>query len=243
MSKRYTLDRISKMFNVPKSTLRYWESEGLIPSKRNDDNNYREYTYEDIIIICDILFYRSLNVPIKKLKHLYDVSLYENITYLKQSNQNLENEIERIRGIQENIKRRIHHYDTFMESLNGHFPYQEPYFDQIVHMKLTEGKNLENYLSDQSVLALCLKPNENPLTIFGAIPHTHVEKDILWEKNQHFSYKPCLIEVKEEVVHWDLLNPYINELKNNNYHIHNIIMSYLLADHSTDYYLGWIEYE
>lgn len=244
MSKLYSLDEIAKSFNIPKSTLRYWESEGLISSKRNKDNDYREYTYEDIVIICDILFYRSLHVPIKKLKNLYSISLHDNISYLRNLHTHLTQEIDTLHQTQKNIEKRIHSYDLFVDALNGSFHNIEPPFDYIFHIHPTKGKNLTSYLNDQSVLALTLQPFENPLAIFGTTDtkdKTANKQDILWKKDSQQLYKPCLVQVQNECVDWNSLTPLIQELEVH-HTIHHIILSYLVTDQATDYYLAWIEY-
>ncbi len=242
MKKTYSLDKISKLFNIPKSTLRYWESENLIKSQRNKNNDYREYTHEDLITICDIMFYRSLNVPIKKLKSLYNTPLYENVKYLKSTYDTLQEEINKLEEIQIKLAERIHKFDTLMLALNGKYPFKEPFFNQIIHIDPGSGKNLDAYLINQNALALCVKPNENPLTIYGVIPSYKAKQDILWEKKDNYKYKPCLVEVNEEILNWELIQPHLKELKNKNYTIHSLVLSFLIPDKSSDYYLGWIEY-
>lgn len=240
--KKYSLDQISKLLNIPKSTLRYWEAEGLIKSQRNEENDYREYTHEDLVIICDIVFYRSLNIPIKRLKNIYNISLYDNFQYLKYSHEKLQSEIDRLSDIKINLEHRIHHYETLVQALNGKFPFEKPFFDQIIHIDPGTGKNLANYLTDQSVLAVHCNLYENPLTIYGVISQEKTDKDVIWQINKKYKYKPCLVEIKSENVNWELLEPQIEELKCQNKIIHSLIMSFLIPDKELDYYLGWIEY-
>lgn len=240
---KYSLDQISKLLNIPKSTLRYWEEQGLIHSQRNENNAYREYTLEDLIIICDIIFYRSLNIPVKKLKHIYDVPLYDNYQYLQYSNQQLQSEIDRLTTIQTNLRQRMQHYETLMQALNGHFMFEEPFFDYIVLIDPSSGKNFSNYLTDQSILALHCKPYENPMTTYGIISQEMTSNDIIWQKNNKYSYQPCLVEITERVVNWELLKPQIKKLESQNKKIISIVMSFLIPDRTSDYYLAWIEYE
>ena len=97
MSEKYTIKEVSELFHVPKSTLRYWESEGIIGSNRNDHNEYREYTTEDLIIIADILFYRNLNIPVKDLKNIYQKSIHENMNILYASYDRIEKQIQELK--------------------------------------------------------------------------------------------------------------------------------------------------
>ena len=43
-NKTMNISTVSETFGIPASTLRYWESMGLITLGRRD-NNYREYSY------------------------------------------------------------------------------------------------------------------------------------------------------------------------------------------------------
>ena len=40
---------ISKLFDIPKQTLRYYEQKGILKSNKNSEDRYRLYSIEDII--------------------------------------------------------------------------------------------------------------------------------------------------------------------------------------------------
>lgn len=46
--KWYTIGEVEKEINVPATTLRHWEKEGLIQPKRDQENGYRIFNREDI---------------------------------------------------------------------------------------------------------------------------------------------------------------------------------------------------
>ena len=63
----YSLETIASLLKIPKST--------LLLGKRTvdsfcsgDTNDYRQYTTEQLIAICEIKFYRDLNFSIKEIK-------------------------------------------------------------------------------------------------------------------------------------------------------------------------------
>ncbi|NTQ99747.1 MerR family DNA-binding transcriptional regulator, partial [Enterococcus faecium] len=41
MKKMYTIGQVSELFDLPKSTIRYWDKQGLIRSSRQEENDYR----------------------------------------------------------------------------------------------------------------------------------------------------------------------------------------------------------
>lgn len=45
MPKLYTIQQISKLFGVPKSTLRYWQQAGILPIHKGE-NGYRQFSPE-----------------------------------------------------------------------------------------------------------------------------------------------------------------------------------------------------
>ena len=60
-NKTVNISTVSETFGIPASTLRYWESMGLITLGRRD-NNYREYSYSSLLlatsVICAISAFR-----------------------------------------------------------------------------------------------------------------------------------------------------------------------------------------
>lgn len=60
---------------MTRKTIRYYESEGLIRPIRNQNNDYREYTEEDLNKLKLIKFLRELNVPIIEVKKLFNKEL------------------------------------------------------------------------------------------------------------------------------------------------------------------------
>lgn len=67
-SRLYDIKDAARYLGIASSTLRYWESEGLVQSRRNDANGYRQYSLHDLIEASEIAFYRKLGVPVKELE-------------------------------------------------------------------------------------------------------------------------------------------------------------------------------
>ncbi|MCU7378591.1 MerR family transcriptional regulator [Clostridiales Family XIII bacterium ASD5510] len=56
-----SIEQVSRIFNIPKSTLRYWEDKGLLHPIRNKENGYREYSRYAITEIEDLLTYKTMH--------------------------------------------------------------------------------------------------------------------------------------------------------------------------------------
>lgn len=77
MKQENYLSEIAKIFGIRASALRYWESEGLLKFERNRENNYREPTMQNMLAVYDILFLRSLSIPVDKIRTCFASSLKE----------------------------------------------------------------------------------------------------------------------------------------------------------------------
>ncbi len=64
----YDIKDAARYLEVAPSTLRYWESQGLVRARRNRGNDYRQYSLHDLIEASEIAFYRKLGVPVRELE-------------------------------------------------------------------------------------------------------------------------------------------------------------------------------
>lgn len=63
-----TVGEISKALGISVETIRYYVDQGLINPRKNEQNNYWEYSSEDLIRLTDIMFYRSMGLNMKEIK-------------------------------------------------------------------------------------------------------------------------------------------------------------------------------
>lgn len=73
----YDIKDAARYLSIAPSTLRYWESQGLVHASRNETNDYRQYALHDLIEASEIAFYRKLGVPVKELKSYQAFSTQE----------------------------------------------------------------------------------------------------------------------------------------------------------------------
>ena len=73
------INEVENIVKLSKKAIRYYEQEGLINPERNQNNDYRQYTEEDLNKLKIIKFLRELGVPISDLKKLnnHELSLQE----------------------------------------------------------------------------------------------------------------------------------------------------------------------
>lgn len=64
---KYSILEVSRMLNMPASTLRYYESRGLLPNLQRDDSGYRSFTDADIELLQLISCLKKTRMPIKEI--------------------------------------------------------------------------------------------------------------------------------------------------------------------------------
>lgn len=68
---KYKINEFSKMTAIPKSTLRYYDREGLlIPSLRDQENGYRYYDEADFILANQLTLLRNSEFSISEIKEV-----------------------------------------------------------------------------------------------------------------------------------------------------------------------------
>ncbi|MCH4886198.1 MerR family transcriptional regulator [Acidaminobacter sp. JC074] len=68
------INDVSKKYQISTRTLRYYESIGLYDLSRNE-NGIRLFSHDKILILEEILLYKSIGLPLKSIKGLLDKSL------------------------------------------------------------------------------------------------------------------------------------------------------------------------
>lgn len=68
---RLTVGDIARALGLTTEAIRYYVDEGLIHPIKNTNNNYWEYSSEDLIRLTDILFYRSLGLGINDIRLIF----------------------------------------------------------------------------------------------------------------------------------------------------------------------------
>ena len=89
MKQKWMIGELAKMFDVSADTLRYYEAEGLLRSHRNEANGYRQYSYDDLFVLMDILLFRSLGLPVKEIQPLVTTKKLGEIKAVLQQNDRL----------------------------------------------------------------------------------------------------------------------------------------------------------
>lgn len=64
------IKEVMDITGLTRKAIKYYEQEELISPAINADNNYREYSKEDVNVLIQISLLRQLNIPIKDIKYV-----------------------------------------------------------------------------------------------------------------------------------------------------------------------------
>lgn len=147
--KTVNISTISETLGIPASTLRYWESMGLISLSRCD-NNYREYTYSSLLDLSDIYYLRKLGISVKAIKEYQTFSLEDSKAVYLNKKTELEAEINSLSNTYSMLRKTLNLMDE-LEYIREH-PYKESRPDipfLLNHSKLYDKEVWEKHFSGQ----------------------------------------------------------------------------------------------
>ena len=69
----YTIGDVSKKLNIPISTIRYYDKQGLLPFVKRNEAGLRQFSHQDLDILYYINCFKTAEMPIKEIKRYFDL--------------------------------------------------------------------------------------------------------------------------------------------------------------------------
>jgi DNA-binding transcriptional MerR regulator len=86
----YHIGEVAGFLDITPDTIRFYEKEGIIRPTKNPLNGYREYSFEDITRLSDILFYRNVDFSIGDIRKIVNgVSSEEMLAMIRAKEQDV----------------------------------------------------------------------------------------------------------------------------------------------------------
>lgn len=82
--KLYSIGEISQICNISKKTLRYYDEIGLLPSQRQDFNNYRCYSHDALLAIPVLKYYKQMGFKLNEIFDVINKDMSDSYTQLKE---------------------------------------------------------------------------------------------------------------------------------------------------------------
>ena len=64
------IKELERLTGVTKQNIRFYEKKGLLTPDRNPQNDYREYTEDDVAILQTIKMFRKLEISIEDIRRI-----------------------------------------------------------------------------------------------------------------------------------------------------------------------------
>ena len=203
MAYHFQIGEISHFFDIPASTLRYWEDMGVLTPAKDQTNNYREYTVEDLMSISDVIFYKKLGLSLKNIRQMESTTpeqhyhLFEDkIAGLQQQQIALQQRMEKLRCHMQAIQ-------TLKELRENSYRETDIDTDCIVSFELIERDKLRRYIENPYLYSRVqhsenMQLEQRGITIVKSDLSVELLKEqIIWEKKNNNRYITFLM--KEEI--------------------------------------------
>lgn len=240
------INEVASLLDVEPSSIRYWESKGLLHLQRDTDNGYRYFDLKALIEILDIIFFRKMQLPIKVLSQHLTGTIDERKRILSNTKEDVETLLLSLAEAHDALNFRLNCIDQVMDlkSLDDSPQEKVPDFLKVESLNLSNEGHTKKYLKDPSHFILLF--NEKKHTIREGIlsyEHEETEDSIIWKKRdfQEFIFGGLLMVNVENYQENTLDN--LRQKKSISSEYNQVIAQYLSSgnegDIPVDYYKCW----
>lgn len=131
--KTYNIREIGQFFDVPSSTLRYYEELGILPEVKRDEHKQRVYTDEHIDRLQAITCFKRTGLPMSKIHDFFEYAenLRDNIDKVVDMMENHEkyivDQMEKMQQDLDHIRQKVRFYNGIKKAIEKDEPW--PCFD------------------------------------------------------------------------------------------------------------------
>lgn len=167
MSGLEKISDVSDALGIPSSTLRYWDKTGLIHFERGSDNNYRRFSFQTMLEICDIIFYRNLELPLSIIQKIGTMQLEEQMALFTANESALEHKINYLKDVLARIEQRKIKLNEYHHLKGKDLTIVKTSLPAIHKFDFHDKEMVQLYLSDPSLSADILTQDEKNSTACG----------------------------------------------------------------------------
>ncbi|EPC6131679.1 MerR family transcriptional regulator [Enterococcus hirae] len=194
--KTFHIKDILKLTTLNKSTIRYWEREGLLSFKRDHDNNYRLIDSRTLLDLLDIVFYRNLNIPIKKLKLILHQKPETTYEALVKSEQDLMDELNKITKQQKMLAHKKQSLEELIQLQKNSTSLSIPMnFSYVEQLSLSSMEHVSQYSTSPTNFVLFFSNDSGHAYQEGIIVDEKLSDHLLFEKQKQKIIFGGLLEV------------------------------------------------
>lgn len=126
--KIYTIREVSKMFDLPVSTLRYYEDEGILTNVGRSASNQRIYYETHINRLRSICCFKRTGMSIAPLKDFFSFekdeenSIDDMIELLELQRKTVEDKLKELRADYDHVQKKIRFYKDIKKAMENGLP-------------------------------------------------------------------------------------------------------------------------
>lgn len=170
----YKIGEVSRILNISKEMIRYYEKQGILKPSRKEDNNYRTYSVMDVFLLMEIIRYQSIHFGIKDISKLLNEHYLENYSqYLYHYYQEIDQDIIKKILLKERVKELAEKIETCKYNIAKCWVKNVPAYQLVF---LTSGKG-DHYEKLQLL-------DENRNQLFSKERMVYVESMVLFEEEK-----------------------------------------------------------
>ena len=131
--KTYNIREIGQIFDVPSSTLRYYEELGILPEVKRDEHKQRVYTDEHIDRLQAITCFKRTGLPMSKIHDFFEYAenLRDNIDkvvdMMEDHEKYIVDQMEKMQQDLDHIRQKVCFYNGIKKAIEKDEPW--PCFD------------------------------------------------------------------------------------------------------------------
>ncbi|WP_299446799.1 MerR family transcriptional regulator [uncultured Phascolarctobacterium sp.] len=145
----YTIGEMAKIVNVPPSTLRYYDKEGLLPFVERTDGGIRMFKESDYEGLCIINCLKNSGMPLKDIKNFMqmvsqgDASIESRLELIEKQRERVLQDLEKIQQLLKILDYKVWYYSTAKAAGTTAIPREMP--EENIPKELLE---IRRYLKD-----------------------------------------------------------------------------------------------
>lgn len=118
----YTIKEASQIMNLPASTLRYYDRQGLLPFMERKESGYRIFSEDDIMMLRVIDCLKRSGMPLKEIRQFTewcrqgDASLEQRYQLFLERKQVVEEQMAELQKVLDLINHKCWYYQTALEA-------------------------------------------------------------------------------------------------------------------------------
>lgn len=120
--KTYTIKEVAEMLEIPSSTIRYYDTQGLLPFLEKKENGYRIFREKDITMLKVIECFKSTGMSIAEMKEFVelvkqgDASLKERYALFLRRKEMVQKQMEELQKQMDIIEYKLQYYKEALEA-------------------------------------------------------------------------------------------------------------------------------